>query len=58
MPSLAVVYAYNFAMKDLKDASFGPEGTASNTIAVDPKHLHVSSSGLKAAASWRRVQIL
>ena len=58
MPSLAVVYAYNFAMKDLKDASFGPEGTTAKTIAVDAKHLHVASSGLKAAATWRRVQIL
>lgn len=51
MPGLAMTYAYNYAMKVVKKAAFDGD-------TVDAKVLHVASSGLKAAATWKRVEVL
>eukprot|EP00879_Flechtneria_rotunda_P009942 GHRR01010397.1.p1 GENE.GHRR01010397.1~~GHRR01010397.1.p1 ORF type:complete len:600 (+),score=211.63 GHRR01010397.1:456-2255(+) len=51
LPGLAVTYALQLGMKQLKAAAF-------DTPKPDPKLVHVLSSGLKAAATWSRVEIL
>eukprot|EP00878_Enallax_costatus_P012127 GHUV01012661.1.p1 GENE.GHUV01012661.1~~GHUV01012661.1.p1 ORF type:complete len:588 (+),score=146.06 GHUV01012661.1:142-1905(+) len=51
LPGLAVTYAMQLGMKRLKVAAF-------DTPKPDGKFVHVLSAGLKAAATWSRVEIL
>eukprot|EP00882_Tetradesmus_deserticola_P012097 GHRQ01012816.1.p1 GENE.GHRQ01012816.1~~GHRQ01012816.1.p1 ORF type:complete len:645 (+),score=319.12 GHRQ01012816.1:546-2480(+) len=51
LPGLAVTYALQLGMKQLKVAAF-------DSPRPDPKLVHVLSSGLKAAATWSRVEVL
>ncbi|KAF6252133.1 acyl-CoA dehydrogenase/oxidase [Scenedesmus sp. NREL 46B-D3] len=53
LPGLAVTYALQLGMKQLK---VGPAPTAQPP--PDAKLVHVLSSGLKAAATWSRVEVL
>ncbi|KAK9826635.1 hypothetical protein WJX74_007195 [Apatococcus lobatus] len=50
VPALATCYAMHFTLCALKDIAFSPK--------PDAKAVHVLSSGLKAAATWNRVEIL
>jgi len=50
LPGLASAYALHLGMKHLKELAFDQRGNA--------KAVHVLSSGLKAAATWTRVEVL
>ncbi|WIA40748.1 hypothetical protein OEZ86_004431 [Tetradesmus obliquus] len=51
LPGLATTYALQLGMKQLKVAAF-------DAAKPDAKLVHVLSSGLKAAATWSRVEVL
>jgi len=67
LPCVAATYALHLGMGALKVVAFGPAAAAdvdNNGRAPapahkpDPKLVHVLSSGLKAAATWQRVESL
>lgn len=66
VPCVAATYALHLGMGALKVIAFGPEAGAAEAAAggkeaslkPDPKLVHVLSSGLKAAATWQRVESL
>lgn len=50
LPGLAATYALHLGLKQLKNIAFAAK--------PDAKQVHVLSSGLKAAATWTRVEVL
>lgn len=70
VPCVAATYALHLGMGALKVIAFGPEAGAGGAaeaaggkaaaplVKPDPKLVHVLSSGLKAAATWQRVESL
>ena len=55
LPALATVYAMHLAMGELKKLALGEIAMDENQRA---KAVHVMSSGLKAAATWNKTDIL
>lgn len=55
-PGLATTYALQFAVNDLKNAALG--SADGRTPPADSKTVHLLSSGLKAASTWTRVEVL
>jgi acyl-CoA oxidase len=63
LPCVASTYALHLGMGALKKIAFGPASADGNDAATPPhtpdqKLVHVLSSGLKAAATWQRVESL